>query len=329
MNAAQAKSLLDRLASQRTLVVGDLMLDHFLWGSVTRISPEAPVPVVDVQRETEVPGGAGNVAVNMAALGAEVLLVGLVGEDSAAERISWLLKKAHIQTGHLIATPQRPTIVKTRVIAQHQQVVRFDRERRGELPAGLQAQLARKVDELLPTCRAVVLSDYAKGVLSFSLIDRIIRHARKAGIPVTVDPKVENFARYKQVTCVTPNTNEALQSANCRSASTEKEVEALGWKLQKKIQAQSVLITRGEHGMSLFEKGKPVFHIPTRAQEVFDVTGAGDTVISVLTLALAAGASLRAAAELANFAAGVVVGKVGTASVTRDEILNAVRKHHG
>jgi rfaE bifunctional protein kinase chain/domain len=181
----------------------------------------------------------------------------------------------------------------------------------------------------LPGMQAVVLSDYAKGVVTSALIHRLIPLARKLRIPVTVDPKVENFNLYRMVTCVTPNTQEAMECAGVRSLRDEKDVEKLGQNLLKKINAESILITRGEHGMSLFEKNKPVYHIPTRAQAVFDVTGAGDTVISTMTLALAAGAPVRAAAELSNYAAGIVVGKLGTASVTVSELLKAVNSNHG
>jgi len=329
MNFSQAKSLLDRFPSLKTLVVGDLMLDHFIWGAVSRISPEAPVPVVEVTRETEVAGGAGNVAANMAALGAEVHLVGLVGTDASADRLLNIMERAEIRTGAIVRSSDRPTIVKTRIVAHHQQVVRFDRERKAEPPPTLAQELWSRIETILPECQAVILSDYAKGVLTPALVTRLVAKARRLKIPVTVDPKVENFARYKNITCVTPNTLEALQSAGVRAVKTEAEMEALGWGLRKKINADSVLVTRGEHGMSLFEKGRPAFHIPTRAKEVFDVTGAGDTVIAVLTLALAGGAPLRTAAELANYAAGIVVGKLGTASVSSEELLKTIRNARG
>jgi D-beta-D-heptose 7-phosphate kinase/D-beta-D-heptose 1-phosphate adenosyltransferase len=218
--------------------------------------------------------------------------------------------------------------VKTRIIAHHQQVVRFDREKKEAPAPALAQELWARMDAALAGCQAVVLSDYAKGVLTTPMITRLIAKARRLRIPVTVDPKVENFPYYKQVTCVTPNTLEALQCGGVRAAKTEADVETLGWALRKKINAAAILITRGEHGMSLFQKDRPAFHIPTRAKEVFDVTGAGDTVISVLTLALAGGASLRDAAELANYAAGIVVGKLGTASVSIEELLKTIRGAH-
>lgn len=303
------------------------MLDHFVWGSVTRISPEAPVPVVHVTRETEMPGGAGNVAVNLASLGAEVHVVGLLGADSSADRLLSLFQRYPIRAESTVRTPERPTIVKTRVIAHHQQVVRVDREVRGEFSEHLRQEILSQAERLVPQVNAVVLSDYAKGVVTPALVKRMIALGHKHRIPVTVDPKVENFKLYKRVTCVTPNTLEAMESAGVRSLRDEKDVEKMGKALQRMIHAESVLVTRGEHGMSLFEKNKPAYHIPTRAREVFDVTGAGDTVISTLTLALAAGASLRVAAELSNYAAGIVVGKLGTASVTVEELGKVIKTH--
>jgi D-beta-D-heptose 7-phosphate kinase/D-beta-D-heptose 1-phosphate adenosyltransferase len=329
MSLASSRAIIDRFRRMKTLVIGDLMLDHFVWGTVSRISPEAPVPVVRMTRETEMPGGAGNVAVNMASLGAEVHVVGLLGEDAAADRLNALFQRGLIHTEPIIHSSDRPTIVKTRIIAHHQQVVRVDREIPGEIPRALQEQIWRQVERLLPDMQAVVLSDYAKGVVTPFLIHRLIPQARRWGIPITVDPKVENFNQYQRVTCVTPNTQEAMESGGVRALRDEKDVEKLGQALLKRIKADSILMTRGEHGMSLFEKKKPVFHIPTRAREVFDVTGAGDTVISTLTLALAAGAPLRQAAELANYAAGIVVGKLGTASVSGQELLKAVNHHGG
>jgi rfaE bifunctional protein kinase chain/domain len=330
MNPALGHSLLKRFSHLKTLVIGDLMLDHFLWGSVTRISPEAPVPVVEVSRETEMPGGAGNVAVNMAALGAEVYVAGVVGQDRSSERLFSLLQRfpsIHIES--VLRAADRPTIVKTRIIAHHQQVVRVDRELRTDLSAEIRKQIWSQVEALLPKVDAIVLSDYGKGVIHPSLINALIPLARRRGIPITVDPKVENFAQYRQVTCVTPNLQEAMAGAHVQRVSSEEDIERLGQQILKKLNVQSVLITRGEKGMSLFEKKKPVVHIPTRAREVYDVTGAGDTVISTLTLALAAGAPLRASAELANYAAGIVVGKLGTATVNRQELESVLRNHNG
>lgn len=304
------------------------MLDHFLWGSVSRISPEAPVPVVEVSRETEMPGGAGNVALNMAALGADVFVAGITGQDRSGERLLSLFQRYPIHLESVLRTSDRPTIVKTRIIAQNQQVVRVDRELKSEITAELRRQLWSNIEAVLPKMDAVILSDYGKGVINAALINALIPIARRRGIPITVDPKVENFSLYRQVTCITPNLHEAMSGAHVARVSSEDDVERLGTTILKKLNAHSVLITRGEKGMSLFEKKKPPVHIPTRAQEVYDVTGAGDTVISTLTLALAAGAPLRLAAEMANHAAGIVVGKLGTAAVSRGELETALRNGH-
>jgi rfaE bifunctional protein kinase chain/domain len=331
VNSATGAALLKRFSHLKVLVIGDLMLDHFLWGSVSRISPEAPVPVVEVSRETERAGGAGNVAINIAALGAEVFVVGAVGQDRTADRLLSLFQGSpSIHVDSVIQTPDRPTISKTRIIAHNQQVVRVDREQRSDLNAATRKALWEKIRALLPRVDAVILSDYGKGVIDPALIHQLIPLARKRNLPITVDPKVENFAYYRQVTCVTPNLAEAMAGAHVTRVGSEEDIQRLGEKILKSLNATSVLITRGEKGMSLFEKKKSPVHIPTRAREVYDVTGAGDTVISALTLALAAGAPLRAAAELANYAAGIVVGKLGTATANREVLEIALRNnHHG
>lgn len=327
MNLPSVRRLVQRFSSLKALVIGDLMLDHYVWGAVTRISPEAPVPVVDVAKESEMPGGAGNVAVNLAALGAEVYVTGLLGNDFLGDRLLKRFEEYRVRTAYAVRHADRKTTVKSRILAHNQQVVRVDRENREPVLPSIQREIWNRVEEILPYVDAIILSDYAKGVITPTLTEKLIPAARRRGIPVTVDPKPENFNLYRRVATVTPNFKEALESAGVRSANTEREIELLGAKLLAKIGADSVLITRGEKGMSLFEKGKPVFHVPTRAREVFDVTGAGDTVISTMTLALAAGASYRTAAELANFGAGVVVAKVGTASVSGEELLKAVANH--
>lgn len=327
MNLTSVRNLVQRFRSLKALVIGDVMLDHFVWGSVSRISPEAPVPVVDVAKEFEMPGGAGNVAVNMSALGAEVYVVGLLGKDYAGDRLVEKFGEYGVQTPFAVRHEDRRTIVKTRIIAHQQQVVRVDRESKAEFEPGLQLAIWRQIEEALPRVDVIVLSDYAKGVISKTLAQKVISAARRKDIPVVVDPKPENFGHYRKVTTVTPNMKEALESAGVRSVRNEAELEMLGEKLLRKIDAKSVLITRGEKGMSLFERHKPVYHIPTRAREVFDVTGAGDTVISTMALALAGRATLHTAAELANFAAGIVVAKLGTATVNAQELLKAVSQH--
>lgn len=324
MNLSVARKLVQRFASLKALVVGDLMLDHYVWGKVSRISPEAPVPVVEVAQESEMPGGAGNVGANLASLGADVYISGLLGNDYLGDRLLKKFEECRVRTSHAVRHPERRTTVKTRIIAHQQQIVRVDRENRETFEPALHQRIWSQVEEALPYVDTIILSDYAKGVVSTSLTKKLIPAARRKGIPVIVDPKPENILYYKNVSTVTPNLKEAMESMGVRSVRTEAELENLGEKLRARINADAVLITRGEKGMSLFERKKPVYHIPTRAREVFDVTGAGDTVISVFALAVAAGANFRTAAELANHAAGLVVAKLGTASVTGSELLKAV-----
>lgn len=327
------RAVLDKFPACRVLVVGDVMLDHFIWGNVSRISPEAPVPVVEVTRETEMPGGAGNVAKNLAALGAEVFLCGVVGRDSAGERLAALFHDPLIHTEGLVTAEDRPTIVKARVIAHHQQVVRVDREMRVGFSTVVQRQILQYLEKTIAGVSGVILSDYGKGAVSPEVIQATLRLARKQGVPVAVDPKVEYFQRYRHVSCLTPNLREAHEGMRRPAPKTEAEVEALGWAILKRLKSEAVLITRGEMGMTLFEatgrRGDPgsAVHIPARAKEVFDVTGAGDTVIAVLTLALASGAPYRLAAEVSNRAAGVVVGKLGTATCSLAELHRAYRNH--
>jgi D-beta-D-heptose 7-phosphate kinase/D-beta-D-heptose 1-phosphate adenosyltransferase len=320
---ARLHHLVGRLPKTRILVVGDLMLDQFIRGGVSRISPEAPVPVVQVRSESFMPGGAGNVAHNLAALQARVEIIGLVGEDLAGRRLVDDLAAQGVETGRIVRDPDRVTSQKCRIIAEHQQVVRYDRETPRPLPASAEGAILRGLAEALPHAQAVLLSDYGKGIISPRVLKSAIDGARSLGIPVTVDPKIEHFGRYRGVDCITPNTSEAW--SGMRRTPAPEGLNDLGWDILKALRARSVLITRGPDGMSLFEKGGRLTHIPTRAKEVFDVTGAGDTVISVLTLALACRASMRDAAALSNYAAGIVVGKLGTAVATGAELREVLR----
>jgi D-beta-D-heptose 7-phosphate kinase/D-beta-D-heptose 1-phosphate adenosyltransferase len=322
---ARLRAVVDRFSRQRILVVGDLMLDQFIRGGASRLSPEAPVPVIHVRSESFVLGGAGNVAHNLSALGARVEVVGMLGDDPAGRMLRDDLSARRIEVGRVVTDPSRVTSQKCRVIAEHQQVVRFDRETAGLLPAQTQRALLQSLLAALPECDAVILSDYGKGVLFRKLITAAISGARRQGLPVTVDPKVEHFGLYRGVDCITPNTAEAWAGLRRHQQAGQMPLVALGWAIQARLRAKSVLITRGPDGMSLFEAGGRLTHIPTVAQEVFDVTGAGDTVISVLTLGLAAGARIREAAVIANYAAGIVVGKLGTAVCTAPEIKEALR----
>lgn len=314
---------------RKIAVFGDMMLDRYIKGSVRRISPEAPVPVVRVNSENTVCGGSANVAVNLAALGAEPVLVSVTGEDAAASEFDGLLAGAGVSPAALVRDRNFPTIEKTRVIAEHQQVVRFDRELPGNLTASARrAALASLENALKDGCQAVILSDYGKGLLEPGTIKAATGMAIARGVPVFVDPKVEHFQMYRGVTCITPNTMEAFGGMRTPQKEGQQAAEELGAQILSKLACTSLLITQGEHGMTLFERdGRSVksSHIPTRAREVFDVTGAGDTVISVLSLAWASGARPLEAAMAANFAAGVVVGKLGTASVTPEELLESAR----
>ena len=315
------KEILKHFAGQEIIVVGDIMLDHFIKGSVSRISPEAPVPVVAVNNEFYVAGGAGNVAVNLAALGAKPVMISVIGPDLGGEMLKEILQSKGIATYGIAEDKDRPTTQKIRVMAEQQQIVRFDRESKKTISREIAAVCMKNFERAVQTAKGVILSDYGKGMLSDQNIKTIIAKCRKRKIPVCVDPKIDNFKKYKHITCMTPNTKEAWEGAGESPKAGEQAIINLGNKILKMLNADSVLITRSADGMSLFEKGKKLpTTIPTMAREVYDVTGAGDTVISVLTLGLAAGASLPEAAVLSNYAAGIVVGKSGTATATRKEI---------
>ena len=319
MTADSVAALVSRFSRARVLVVGDLMLDEFVWGKVSRISPEAPVPVVWVQSESVMPGGAANVASNIRSLGGRVSVVGLVGEDRWGDVLRGELASRQIEMSGVVPT-SRPTIVKTRVIAHHQQVVRVDREQKESLPPGAVERLVRAVTERLDETDAVVIEDYGKGVICRRLLEEIIPLARKRGKLVTVDPKEDHFDLYRRVTALTPNRAEAGAAVG-RELESDVDVARAGEELVRKLECDGVLVTLGEDGMSLFERGGRNTRIPTVAQEVFDVAGAGDTVIAVFTLALAAGAPMEQAARIANQAAGIVVGKLGVATVSPAELL--------
>ena len=328
LSPARARALLKKMRGRRILVLGDVMLDEFLWGKVVRISPEAPVPVVEATSQSFHLGGAGNVASNVRSLGGEAVLAGVVGEDAAGRKIQEELAAAGVEGSLAVSDSGRPTTVKTRIIAHHQQVVRADREHSDDIPDALEDDLLRRVRGALRACDALVVSDYQKGVVTSRLMKSALAMARHEKAPVLVDPKVRHFALYQRVAVVTPNQTEAEQASGIRIR-TAADLRAAGRRILAMLRCQAVLVTRGEHGMSLFERGRRDVHIPTAAREVFDVTGAGDTVIAMLGLALCAGARPREAATLANYAAGVVVGKLGTATVTPDEVLAAVEAGAG
>ena len=307
-----------RFRRASVLVVGDLMLDEFVWGKVSRISPEAPVPVVWVQSESVMPGGAANVANNIRALGGAVTVVGVVGEDRWGRSLVEEMASRRIDAGGVLTAP-RPTTVKTRVIAHHQQVVRVDREQREPLPAGTLERLIGAVTERIDGVDAVVIEDYGKGVITRALLEVAIPLARRHRKVITVDPKQEHFDLYRRVTALTPNRAEAGEAVG-RDLETDADVERAGRELVTRLECEGVLITLGEDGMRLFERGGGTTRIPTVAQEVFDVAGAGDTVIAAFTLAMASGATMQQAARIANHAAGIVVGKLGVAVASPAEL---------
>ena len=323
LSAPSARRLLDSMQRRKVLVLGDVMLDEFLWGRVARISPEAPVPVVEVTRHSFHLGGAGNVAHNVRMLGGEAVLAGVIGRDVAGDRVRDTLEAAGVLSALAVADAGRPTTVKTRIVAHHQQVVRADRELADDIPEGLEDALLAQVARVLPGCATLVLSDYQKGVVTPRLMRAVLALARRSRVPVLVDPKVRHFRLYRRVALVTPNQKEAEQATGI-AIRTDRDLRAAGEHILKMLGCGAALVTRGEHGMSLFPSGGRAVHLPTVAREVFDVTGAGDTVIATVGLALGAGASLAEAAMLANHAAGVVVGKLGTATATPAEVLAAV-----
>ncbi len=315
----RAREVVEAFRGRRTLVVGDAMVDRFVWGEVHRISPEAPVPVVAVERETVRLGGAANVAANLTSLGARATLAAATGADEAAG-----ILRAHLEAGGieaiLVEEASRETTLKTRVLARGQQVVRVDRETERPLGAPARVELVARVLEALSRADVVIVSDYDKGVVGGELLAAVLPRARGAGVPVVADPKLTHFFQYQPVTVVTPNQAEAGR-ATATEIRSDADCLTATRAILERLDTQSVLVTRGPKGMLLLERGADPEWIPAVAREVFDVTGAGDTVAGVLALSLAAGASLSEAAVFANHAGGVVVGKVGTATVTPAEVL--------
>jgi rfaE bifunctional protein kinase chain/domain len=319
---------INAFTNKNILIIGDIILDRYIFGKVSRISPEAPVPVVDVVRESFLLGGAANVANNIIALGGKVTVAGVIGKDRAADVVKGLMSDSNIDTGGIVED-NRPTTVKSRVIAHNQQVVRFDREDRRKLEGKALISFLAYIRKMLPLYDAVIISDYMKGVVSASLVKEVVKYAKKRKTFVAVDPKVGHFHIYKNVSLITPNLKEASEGSGVE-IKDEKSLIKAGKTLLTRLSCMSVLITKGEQGMSLFERdavGVKVTHIPTVAKKVFDVTGAGDTVIAAFTLAHAAGASLCDSATISNHAAGIVVGEVGTAVATPETLLKSLLSH--
>jgi len=327
MNRSKIHNILAAASSKRILVIGDVMLDEFVWGKVSRISPEAPVPVVEVSRENSYPGGAANVARNLAEFTRSVRVLGVIGRDAYATQLQGLLAEEKIETDCLVEVANIPTIVKTRIIARQQQVVRVDREKRTAPDAATLGRIVAQVERVLPETDAIIFEDYGKGLIVQELKDAVCRLARDRGIVVTVDPNPGNPLDWSGVHAIKPNRSEAFAAAGVPNGEPADDplqdapLLEVGRRLIERWQVKQLLITLSEHGMILFDDGKPPYHTPTRAQEVFDVSGAGDTAISLYTLALAAGATAQEAAEVANHASGIVVGKLGTATVNAAELM--------
>jgi D-beta-D-heptose 7-phosphate kinase/D-beta-D-heptose 1-phosphate adenosyltransferase len=306
------------IAGVEALVVGDVMLDEYVWGEARRISPEAPVPVVEVRSREHLPGGAANVAAGVVALECEAHLVGVVGDDDAAARLREAVQSKSIDPDGLIVDAARPTTTKTRVIANSQQVVRAASEARRPLPPQGDLELIERVRERLPAADALIISDYGKGTVTKTVARESIKAARDARIPIVIDSNGVHYSRYEGATVITPNVHEAGRAANVH-IDTDEDLHLAATRLAEISGDAALLITRGSAGMTLYSEAEP-FHVPTRAQEVFDVTGAGDTVVAALAVALGGGMTLRDAVQLANAAAGIVVGKVGTAAVSLAEL---------
>ena len=316
-----ANEVLQRIGARKIVVLGDVMLDEFIWGDVTRISPEAPVPVVEIRRESVHLGGAANVLANLIALGARAAVIGVIGNDSGGERLRAALRKINSSQSddYLVVDESRPSTIKTRIIAHNQLVVRADREHRTAIDAATEDRIIAALKTALRDADAFVVSDYDKGVVTPRILAQILPLAYQR-VPVLIDPKIRNFASYQPATLVTPNHHEALRLTNLEDHS-DVGLHQAARLIREKLGCDSVLITRGDRGMILLERDHDPVFVDTVAREVYDVTGAGDTVIATLAGALAAGASMLEAATLANHAAGIVVAKVGTATATANELL--------
>ena len=318
---------IEKVRTKKILVIGDLMLDEFLWGKVTRISPEAPVPVVHVTRESCYPGGAANVARNLSDFGIQSTMGGIVGRDGNGGKLLSLLRSSHISTDGILEFEDYPTTVKTRIIARHQQVVRVDREVNLVLKGKNQQSMSELLHCIIQKMDGVIIEDYGKGYITQSLIDGVVTAAQKFNKIITVDPNPNNMLKWSGVTMIKPNREEAYAAARVPYNADEKSLAEVGRRLLKKWQVSNLLVTLGEEGMILFHPPNPPFHTPTRAREVFDVSGAGDTAIAFFTAALVAGLSGEQAAEIANHAAGIVVGKLGTATLQPDELLKSFARN--
>ena len=323
MNATRIAALLNVIKKKRIAVVGDVMLDRYVWGSVSRISPEAPVPVVEVESESTRLGGAANVALNITSIGAQALLVGVIGNDANGTELQKILESQHTSSDGIITDPSRPTTVKTRVMAHNQHVVRIDSEEKRDVNNSVQQQILAVLEKNIGSLDGIIIEDYNKGVVVKDLIHAIIALAQKHNTPVTIDPKFNNFFEYQNVTVFKPNKKETEEALG-KKLNTENDVLAAGTMLLERLNAENILLTRSEKGMTLFEKNGKVTHIPTHALAVADVSGAGDTVIATLTAMLASGATVSEASLLANIAGGIVCGEVGIVPIDPEHLHTAI-----
>lgn len=326
MSSHGLETLLKSISSKRILVIGDLMLDQYQHGKVNRISPEAPVPILEMISEEYRLGGAANAVLNVKTMGCIPIPLGICGNDASYQKIIELLNEENIITDGIISVPDRITTVKTRIVAGQQHVVRIDKEQRDAITTEMEDVVISKFKELITNCDAVIIEDYNKGLLTARVIESILEIAREKAIPITVDPKYNNFFAYKNVTVFKPNFKELKDNMALPIKSDADFIQA-GHTLREKLDADNVMVTRGEKGLSVFKSDGSTHSIPTYAIDVFDVSGAGDTVISALTIALACGSSIETAAELANYAAGIVCGKAGTSTTKPSEILEYIKRY--
>lgn len=316
-------SIIENFSDIKVLVVGDIMLDRYWWGSVTRISPEAPVPVVNLEKTSLVAGGAANVAANIAGLGAKPYLIGVTGTDEEAGLVLKILESINVSHDYLLAAENRPTTIKTRIVAHNQHVVRIDQENSKPLDISSETILISAFEKLISEVSVIVVSDYAKGVVTENLVSRLISKAVELNKPVLIDPKGREYKKYRGATLLTPNRQEAATACNL-DFNGQKLVEEAGNSLLENLEIEAVLITQGENGMTLFQRDRTSRHFDALARKVYDVTGAGDTVIASLGAAVGAGADLAEAAEIANIAAGLVVEEIGTTAINLKKLTEAV-----
>lgn len=318
------KKLTDGLKNAKILLIGDIMLDTFVWGSVARISPEAPIPVIKISKKSHMLGGAGNVLANIQTLGAKTDVITLIGDDHAGLEVKKTMENLKSDTTNLISSP-RPTILKTRYIAQNQQLLRVDEEETDAIEQNMADDIAQRAEKAMQNTDVMILSDYGKGLLTPYLIEKLIKLAKNHNIPVIVDPKSKDFSLYKGATIITPNKKELSEAANNAPVQSDGDVEKAAQSLIDNHDIETIIATRSEDGISVVSKNAESLHIPTQALEVYDVSGAGDTVVAVVAATIATGASNEEAAALANVAAGIVVAKVGTATVQPNEMIETIK----